>query len=194
MPKKTTAPCSRVPVYPTTAFAGLITLTPTGGRAAVYPLSRLYTAQSDFIGDALNHQETIATPDVAIGDVGFIIPLTFDRLWELKEEYWTDPTVHFGHMDRAHLFTAAILTPDFFSMLVTPNGYTKGKDILSAAMPVPASRTDSVVEQFMRSSDFPVDEEAKYAAVYTIGSPVGINIKTGELVHPLPLVQTVRAN
>lgn len=181
MPNKTTVPLSRTPVYPPSAFVGFIMLTTKNGATTAYPLNRMYTANADFFADAGEHQETIATPGVTISDVGIILPLEFSRIWELKPEYWNDPSVHFGHMDRSKLFSASLSAPAFYDVLVTPSGMKEGTELFSAAMPIPAGNTDRVIEQFMRTSDYPVDEEAKYAAVYTPGMPFGINIRTGEV-------------
>lgn len=115
-----------------------------------------------------------------IVDTSVIVPITLQRLYPLKREFWENPSVHYDAFDRLKGFWNAVERPNFYQLLVTPLWVNK-ELFFHAAIPFYVSSTDRDIESFMLTSDYPVDERAKFAALYTLGIPLRFNWKTGDV-------------
>lgn len=174
--------CSRLPKFPLNAFVGILIILNDNKPLAFYPMGYIYNTTQEFLHDMSLLKGDL--DDIHISDHALLLPITFSHYWSLKKEYWDHPSLPYKSGDRVKRFFQALQFPDFFQLLVTPGGRIKRQDIFSATLPFSINTPNHDIEQFMSTSDFPVDRTASASGIYTIKKPFGINWTTGEMVAP----------
>jgi hypothetical protein len=190
-------PLSRSPKYPENAYMTFLFSHGEAEELTVYPISTIYTNLNEVSAFAREFQENLEKGEEqqkSIFESAAIIPIHFVTLFELKPEYWQNPSVHFDASDRAKQFIHVLSHPTFFTLLVTPSRKNEKDEEFIATIPYPITATDRDIERFMTLTDFPVDQSAKYAAIYAFGSPMQYNWETGVMSMPQekfsPIVQS----
>ncbi len=168
--------CSEDVAYPIAANAALLSISRPNGSIVLYPCRKVHVQIEEIVRD-IKELETVLTSDgerYSILESCIILPLRFSRLLALKKEYWSNPTETFADANRSNPFVKSIYNFQMFSMLVTPS---KDGDVWRylAALPLPNSTSDSLIEQFMLHSDWPVAETAKHSALYSLEQPFVYN-------------------
>lgn len=164
--------CSEDVSYPIVTHAAVLSVAKPDGSVLLFPNRKIHVQVESIVRD-IKELEAVLTKDgetYSILQSCIILPLRLSRLLPLKKEYWANPTAIFAESNRSSTFMKAIYNPSLFTMLVTPS---KEGDIWRylAALPIPISSSDSVIEQFMLHSDWPVAETAKQCSIYTIEQP-----------------------
>lgn len=173
--------CSRTPQFPLRAYIVYFFMSEENKMSMVYPLESIYKTVSEIQSAAQNYAAALEEKDTMdIVHTAVIIPINFDRLYNLKQEFWDNPILHYDEIDRMRAFLHVAEKPQLYKLVVTPMWYEEELH-LSAAIPFYISSADSEIDKFMFTSDYPVDERAKYAAIYTLGTPLRLNWKTGEI-------------
>lgn len=173
--------CSITPKYPIKAFMVYYQITDERNVNIYYPNTQIYTSIDQIKKDAELLQESIISQNqLNLNPYGLAVPLNLQRLYRLEVRFWHKPVVHFEHFQRMDMFLKAMENITMYNLVVTPLRIGKNK-IFVSAIPLLASKKDRDLEQFMLYSDFPVDETAKYAAIYTCGSPFRLNLKNGDI-------------
>lgn len=174
--------CYMAPDFPKEAYAVIIFLMTDQGMKLTFPLYGLYTSiesinQSvrEIEEDLLNKPE----PGAQILERGVIVPLRLAEIYPLKPEFWSNPSKHYASEDRIRAFSNMLLSEHPYLMLVTPSRYDDKHKTwqFSTAMPMPLTFNDADLEQFMLTSDYPVESRANAAALYAIRKPQGIEWK-----------------
>lgn len=174
MPKKKAIRLCTVDVpYPMKAYVLTLLITSSTGDKIIWPLMSLQKDYED-IAESLHEFRKNATDQelgITIPDLCFVLPVTFSRRYPLRREFWRKPTNPYTTAHRFSAFLHAMDKPSLYSLLVTPS--ENGKDWLyMAALPFLNSTPEVSIEQFMRTSDWPVAEKAKHAAIYTFSSVI----------------------
>ncbi len=112
-----------------------------------------------------------------VDDTVTVFPLTFTRLYPLAPDFWAQPTVAFDSWDRYSAFSYVLSKWPMHELLVTPMR-RRGMWQYKAAIPVRLTTPEAAVHQFMLSSTWPVNVQAKHAAFYSIGTPWLFNTRT----------------
>jgi len=185
MKKKDTKQCCTItPLFPREAFVGLVSVKRKDETVFIYPFPKIYTDIKDFSEEIDQIEEEFSHPFMAVDEVGFIIPIAFEKKVPLKTAYWNSPSMNYSSDQRINLFYHVIRQYELFHMLVTPWRLSKKVQELSAAIPLYRSSEKERIEQFMMHSNYPVDEKGKFAALYSCGKAMGVKWKTGEFVNP----------
>jgi hypothetical protein len=181
--------CSIAPKYPKQAFCMLLSFKTSTYSVPIYPLHQIFTDTNALYREIINSQNMFDDSTVMIDPNALCLPLQFCRSFPLIKEYWQNPTSPYTVVQRVNLFTQIIKQHSFYSMLVTPRSIDEnGEGIFSPAIPFRKTATDKEIDTFMRISDYPVDEKASTAAIYTIDDPYRLNWSTGEKFN-LPIVE-----
>jgi hypothetical protein len=164
--------CSEDVSYPIVAHAAVLSVSRPDGSILLFPNRKVHVKVDDIVKD-IKELELSLTKDgdtYSVLESCIILPLRLFRRFPLKKEYWANPSESFADTNRSTPFVKAIYNPSLFTMLITPS---KEGDVwrYHAALPIPVSATDTVIEQFMLHSDWPVAETAKQCAIYTIEQP-----------------------
>jgi hypothetical protein len=164
--------------FPETAYVEYLKGVDIRGGEYIFPMFFVLTNISDVRTDA----EIVMTqePDVEIDDTAILLPVHLDRLFPLEKRFWEKPSVHYDASIRVSLFTTMLKRSTLYSLLVTPT-MEKGRERFAAAVPFYGSGDTASLERFMLLSDFPVDTAASSAAVYSVGTPITVNWKTGDV-------------
>lgn len=181
--------CYRIPEYPHHAFGAVAfgyDLASDQPRFAI-PISPLFSGL-DEMRETMNTFATelvVAGAGFELGDNVVIVPMTFHDLVPLKKEYWKKSLVSFDLSLRSTLFVPFLEKPYKFQLLVTPlSSLAGGKERFAVAMPFATPAAPGHVEAFMKTSDWEVDQLAKYAAMYNPGELFTCDWKTGEFYLP----------
>lgn len=173
--------CTRIPVYPNRAFMVYFTLSDSDMKFH-YPASQIFTTLAEVSNEAKLLMEIISMRNnLELNSVASILPITLDKLFPLKEQYWHNPNLHYDYFQRMDLFLRMLDMHEFYKLLVTPL-HDKNKEIFVSAAPFYITATEADIEKFMLLSDFPVDETAKFAAIYKIGAVQQLNWQTGHFI------------
>jgi len=121
-----------------------------------------------------------------VSDNVLTVEIKFDKLVPLKREYWQKSDVPENLLGKIRVFTNFYYYYNFYKLLITPSGLINGEDEFSVAIPLKIPSLDRDLELFLKSSDQVVDEEAKYAALYTPREPRGYNWVKKRLVEKTP--------
>lgn len=177
MPKKSAiAYCSIDPPYPLKAYVAMVLCTDADGFKVILPLSSLQKDFADIAGAMKDLRKNIEKEggSISIPDRCFVLPVTFLRRYPLKKEFWQKPVHSYTSAQRMSAFFRVMEKPLLYSLIVTPS-LMKKKWWCMAALPVVNSAADVTIEQFMQTSDWPVSEEAKSAAIYTFSTLIIYN-------------------
>ncbi len=177
-----TAYCSVTPQFPKEAFMAFMHLTYEQHTVAFVPLHFIFTSLAQVQESAGQLEEQTTTTRVIVENHAIFLPLIFEELFPLKRAYWENPLVTYSNDSRLTLFTNALTHFPLYKVLVTPWKLTKKREEFASAIPFYRSATDSDIQKFMLTSDFPVDEKAKYSALYTLGEPFAADWETGERI------------
>ncbi len=111
-----------------------------------------------------------------------LLPVVFYSLYPLKRKYWCKSSLS-RKIDRSRWFWLVADNPKPYMLLATPAFFDKksGEWEFSAALPLPLTASDGDIEKLIMGFDYPVDEKAKYAALYIFGKPLKFNWRTGEM-------------
>lgn len=173
--------CSRIPLYPKSAFMVYFRLSDDTSKFH-YPVTQLFTSLTQMRDEAKVLSEIITQRNtLEVDPTAVILPVVLDELFPLKEEYWKSPHVHYDYYQRMDLFLRVLNLPSFFRILVTPI-HEKNREIFVSACPFYAHTGNKLVEKFMLYSDFPVDETAKFAALYRTMKPKEIDWQTNKFL------------
>ncbi len=181
--------CTKIPSFPSTSYMVYFSVGNGNDSSWKQPMTHIYHSTSEIKDAAIELNEEVSKhSDHEVYEEAIVIPLKFDRHILLREEYWKKPSVHYSEINRLKAFWQVTDKPSLYHLLVTPTWHKK-KLFLSAALPLYASATDDVIEQFMRTSDFPIDKRAKYAGIYALGQSFRLHWETGEMIGKSPFTQ-----
>jgi hypothetical protein len=161
--------CSVDPKYPISGYVVMLMVTTSQNNTVMYPLYQIYTSLDEVVVDIEEYKKILTEGESVsqVSDICFLFPLTFDRRYSLTREFWMNPDIAYTPSHRISAFMQVISKPELFSLLVTPSKQNRRWRFM-AALPLFTNQDDASVRQFMLHSDWPVDESAKYAAVYRI--------------------------
>ncbi len=171
--------CSLHVPFPNTAVAVMTAESHADAGSFLIPYGEVFSDSSKITQELLHYQKKADTHDIDVSDSVLIVPLTLSRCFLMRPEFWGKSTVQFGGYTMIRLFSKMLCTPQFFELLVTP-GRENGSWFYKPALPIQNGTPDRVIETFMKTSDWYVDTQAKYSAVYSVGLPWSLNIKTHE--------------
>ncbi|MDX1372887.1 MAG: hypothetical protein R3321_10475, partial [Nitrososphaeraceae archaeon] len=147
----------------------------------IYPIGPIYISLNNAIKDVITfHKSFKHNKLVRINKDLLIFPITLNKTYPLKKEYWSNPSIRYSQFDRLKQFSKILSNYNFYNLIVTPLNY-QNLTLLISAIPFPITATDRDIGNFMMKSDFPVDETAKDAANYSIEEPISYNYNTGKL-------------
>ncbi len=181
--KSKTAYCYRIASFPKEAYMNYVFYGRNEDIAMLYPFETVYPSIENLAEEMRNYSfewNKEMANGMEIIDVSIIVPLVFHSLYPLRREFWNNPTMNFDDLDRFRGFWKAAAKPHFYKVVVTPQWLRK-QVAYHAVVPFYITAQVRDIDAFMMHSDYPVDERAKYAAIYTIGTPLRFNWKTGEL-------------
>lgn len=181
--KKSISYCSRAAKFPQKAYMHYVFYSTKEEIIMIYPFESIYKDMDELRHDMIDYIDMWMEEKangIEIVDSSLIVPITFDKLYPLQKNFWDDPTLHYDAFARLKSFWNAAEKPSLYQLVVTPSWSGK-KLVFHAAIPFFVSATDADIGRFMLTSDYPVDERAKYAAIYQFGTPLRFNWKTGEL-------------
>lgn len=173
--------CIKIPRYPLKAYIVYYHLKDGFLPKLYYPIGPIYTDISTIIREAQLFEQNISRQtNFVVDEKAVVAPLKLERLYELKRTFWENPQLHYDQFHRIDLFTQVLRNFAFYKLVVTPLTY-QGKTYFISSIPFPVTSTDEDIEKFMLFSDFPVDQQAKYAAIYSFDKPLRFNWRTGKL-------------
>lgn len=180
--------CYRTPLFPKSAFVAYLSLTTQQTDVGLYPMPTLYTDINDARDDVMEYNGSMqfGNTTLTLSQNGFLVPVHLKKRTPLKRKFWLSPSGLFTHEHRAAAFSSLLSQWPLYTVLVTPSRHGKTFEEHSAAAAFRKTVTDREIEQFMLASDFPVDESAKFAAIYDPDRPLVINWISGEVVPPRP--------
>lgn len=176
-------PCSIAPSFSHRAYVVSFFLQ-TDEQIQLFTLSLLSLTPEDVVKDVGDLEEHIAKErqdqDVHLLDSCLIIPATFSSLFELKKEFWDNPTVPYSGDVRQKAFIPLLSHPTLYQLLVLPYYFDEKTNIwqFAASLPLPAQTPQETITRFMMTSDAVVDPRAQYAAIYDLATPIRFNWKT----------------
>jgi len=174
--------CSITPDFPRSGYLLLLFIFDSEENEilGLYPLESIFT---DLDEGARAAQEIRKLEEevehIQIPDECLLIPIKYKSKYPMRKEHWEKPSVTYDAFDRMKLFLTAARQPSLYSLLVTPGSYINEKWLFHASLPFTGKR--EVVENFMYMSDLPVDERAKYSAIYSMGEKMRFNFETREI-------------
>lgn len=170
------------PKYPREAVAAVILVKGGDGSDLLYALKPVFGSIDELKRALKTSDEEFKKINVKLEGI-IILPIEFDRNYQLKKEYWDKPTIDISQAGRIKHFIQAIKLPQLYQILVLPEYYDRNHDrwLLAAALPFFITSDEQVIEQYMINSKDPVDRRARAAALYRIGQPQGLNWATGEI-------------
>ena len=166
--------------YPKDAYiAGAFLIDEKGEVTTVYPFDSVYNSLGEVSEQCRSSFEFNKTINEGwnIHEITIVLPIVFEKHFPLKPEYVVTPPATIKDHHRVALFNEAFTALPLFKLLVTPlfNPYKKAWHF-NAAIPFKITASaDREIESFMLNSDYPVDERAKYAAIYIFGKPIRYN-------------------
>lgn len=171
--------CYLTPNFPQTAFSIVIFIQKENDKKIVFPLYGLYTS-IDGIGESIRELEAefrkYGNHQNKIMDLGIVIPLVFNETYPLKRIHWANPSKHYAMEDRMRDFTKSLLSDDPYIMLVTPREYEEKSKTwqFNIAFPLSLTASDEELENFLLTSDYPVEERANSVAIYGMQKPKSV--------------------
>lgn len=154
----------------------------------LYPIGPIYNSIHDILADSRYFGNLTSGEDgLSLSEEALILPIKMEKLYPLEKRFWLTPQVNYSHLDRLELFSRVVSNHSFFKLIVTPLTYGK-KTLFMSAFPYYSTADDKIVETFMLTSNFPVDQKAKFAAIYNFETGVHLNWRTG-IISELPFSQ-----
>jgi len=173
--------CSLDPDFPEHAFICTLILNKENKIRAPFFLNQVYTNLKE-LGTEINKisSELVSKPGWQVEENALITEITFVKLYPLKREYWGKPLLDYTFESRDQNLEAALLKPEMHFLLVTPSLFIE-KDkswYLTAPIAFLKSASDKTIEKFMLTSNWPVEERAKSAAIYHFSHDLLYNWQT----------------
>lgn len=139
----------------------------------------------DFKCSIQKSQNKDAKEILEIFNTVMLIPITLQKLYPLKKEFWTKSKKEGDFQERIYAFVPALAHLNLYKLLVTPFNYIKKLNHweFSALYPFSVFSDDSEIEKYMYASKEIVEIKAKYAAIYSFGIPKRLNLETGEVTE-----------
>lgn len=184
MAKKAIAYCSLEPEFPQKAFIVFLFVMHEGQQIGLVPLDGVYetTEIASRAVDTILSQLS-QTRNITVAEEALIIPIEKYDVFTMRKDFWTTPSFTYDQHMRVRAFSQVAHYPEMYSLLVTPYVYDDATRQwhLSATLPfVNKSDLNTVIEQFMFTSDQIVEPRAKYSAIYRLGEKMQFNWQTGE--------------
>lgn len=183
--------CTLDPVYPSEAYIVVLAISKaeTNELRFLFPMPTIYSSIDEIAQsiektiDETSQNSLHEEGELMVLDTAIVLPINLHEYYPLKKEFWNNPARHFDTQDRIKLFNKVISNPRLNMLLVTPSYFSdrEKKWYLSATLPLRLSYEDKEIENFMLSSDYPVDIRAKNAAIYSFGRPLRLKWATMEL-------------
>ncbi|MFC1626770.1 hypothetical protein ACFL1P_01040 [Patescibacteria group bacterium] len=173
--------CYLNPKYPSKAYLGFMTIMKQKNISLIYPFMHLFSTLKHFQQDALVFIKSMEKKNIQVNHHAMIYPITLTEIFPLKKSYWDNSTIKYSNEKRIHLLVKSAQFYAFYKLVVTPINLESKKPIYLPAFPITLQTPDTIIEQFMIHSDFPVDKVAKFAGIYRFNKPFGINALTGEI-------------
>ncbi len=180
--------CYLTPDFPKEAFIIVATLSSITKLPLMFtPLSYVIKNMEEAdkcIEDFIIGINKLANEDkIKVLEYTMIIPITLEKLFPLKKDYWTKGKIDPKYDDKFFAFLPAISNRSFYKILVEPCEYVKKTNHweLHVAYPFSVFDDDKEVEKYIYGSDNVVDTRAKYVALYLFGEAKRYNWKTGEI-------------
>ena len=182
--KKETKYCTYSPNFPEKAFVVIVHLAHkllSRDYVRNYPLINLVPSLDEVVRDISDFSKYAnKTGELIVENICTVVPVTFNSLYPLRKEFWMSPTQHYDPQERIKLLMQAISKFEMYKLLATP--YEEDRiETVAATIPFYLSADDSLIEKFMLTSDWPVDNKAKYAAFYLFNKPQSFNWMTKEV-------------
>lgn len=176
--------CTLIPPYPKKAYIVSIFLS-FQDKLTVFTFSLLQTTLAEITEDVTKIDAAVkkySKHHFTVLDSCSILPVTFSSRLLLQKKYWEHPTLEYTPEKRQQMFVPLLDNPQLYTLLVVPQHHDEKKDIWQffAAIPFFLNTPKSTIEQFMNTSNTPVDPRAKYAALYTFGHAIRFDWRTGK--------------
>lgn len=170
---------------------GFMTVIKNESVCFFYPFNTIFHSVEAFSHEAETLANNFHVPNLQLDTTAILLPIRKDRNVKLKPDYWNEPSIPYSIDSRVVLLIDAVRYFRFYSLLVTPWSIKQRAPLFAAAVPFYAHAPDERIEHFLRTSDFPVDESANNAALYSLLQPVGINWMTGESIPHVTVTRSV---
>lgn len=177
--------CYLTPDFPKEAFIIVLLFNIAKVQSMLMPLSTVIKNIDEAdkcIADFLIGVNKLKNHDkIKFSEFAMIVPITLEKLFPLKKDYWTKCKLDPKYDDKFYVFIPAITNMSFHKLLVVPYKYIKKINHweLCAAYPFSIFDEDKEIEKFIYGSNQKVDVRAKYAALYVFGEAKRYNWKTG---------------
>ena len=132
----------------------------------IHPFYLLQKSISEIVMDIRLIRNEYETDEFHIDDFLIILPVSFHSFIPLKRAYWENPSFSYDANSRSDAFSQILDYAALYRILVTPTLTENNEEVFSAAIPLLKDSSQKNIELFMNYSDFPVDETAKFAALY----------------------------
>lgn len=181
--------CYLTPDFPKSAYIVVLFFKTKKAPLMTLPLSNIFTSIEDIstaIDDFYKHLfKSKHGKNTEIMESAILIPITFQKLFPLKKDYWEIHTENLKFVDKILAFVPALANPHLYKLLVVPCAYIKKLNHWEFAVNYPFSifTQDSEIEEFMYASKDVVEIKAKYAAFYSLGNPKRYHLETGEVTE-----------
>ncbi|MDO8658290.1 MAG: hypothetical protein Q7K55_06105 [Candidatus Levybacteria bacterium] len=172
------------PSYPSAAFVCFFIIRNNSGEKCPIPMERIYTSIDLIMHELKRCIKEYAKMNYNILERMLLMPIALSKRIPLKREYWQKPTEHYDFLNKflafIKIFNEKVIDK---KLLVTPCFHNVKKDswIFNATLPFLENEED-IIEKVMLTSDIPVDESAKYTAVYNIGNFIIYDWKKKEYI------------
>lgn len=179
--------CYLQPDFPKKAFVVIPLILRDLINVDFIPLHQIVETVDDAVEYVRNFASEFEKGDqlssIEVMDSCVIIPITFEKLYPLRAEFWKNPHVSYSILQRDSLFLKFIKNPTMHKLLVNPSFYnSKTKTwILEPTLPLNLKVSKKVLENFMLTSDAIVDERASHCAIYNVGDVMRLNRKTKKI-------------
>ena len=184
MAKKAIAYCSLEPVFPEEAYVVFLFVMHEGQQVGLVPLDGIYQSTEKAAKAVESILSQISeTQHITVAEEALIIPVFKTGLFAMRRDFWTTPSYAYDQHMRVRSFSQVAHYPEMYSLLVTPYVYDDAAKEwhLSATLPfVTNDDANTIIEQFMFSSDQIVEPRAKFSAIYRMGEKMQFNWRTGE--------------
>lgn len=183
--------CSVVYSFPENALLLFLLIHDHKKLTILYPIGPIYNSIQDILSDSRYFGNITSGEDgLSLSEEALILPIKLEKLYPLEKRFWLTPQINYSHLDRLELFSRVASNHSFFKLIVTPLTYGK-KTLFMSAFPYYTTANDKIVETFMLTSNFPVDQKAKFAAIYNFEKGVHLNWHTG-IISELRYSQIVK--
>ena len=193
---KPTRYCFRKPAFPAKAWGIALFAERNGELTDIHVMSPVFCELTEIPVFVANLLKSLAkeptTKEMTMIEECLLIPLTLATTLPLKREYWDNPAFDFGVVERYRAFLAFLKAPLAFHLLTVPRIDDKKCWHFDLAAPFRRG-DDAAIETFMKTSNYPVNQEASEAALYDAANFKTFNWRTLAVreVEPMQWPETV---